>query len=114
MREIKFRAWDKEDKNYNYDWHTLTYDDVYGESLNEFFLFERVVFEQYTNLDDINGREIYEGDIVFDTRAKDYNVVKFHKGAWTFNSSNDLVGYFDNELKVVGNIHENPELLEGE
>ncbi len=86
---------------------------------------------QYTSLKDCNGKEIYEGDIV---EAKDpykYNSkeifytceVVFTEGAafmlkHTYENWGTVgIRYFglrDMELEVIGNIYENPELLEGD
>lgn len=61
MREIKFRAWDKVNKNMLYDVSTGTvtiwYKEISAKS-------ENCVFMQYTGMTGKNGKEIYEGDIV--------------------------------------------------
>ncbi len=78
---------------------------------------------QYIGLDDKNDKKIFEGDILSahlddlfpenETRL----VVKFHDGAfrgWNleFQTWDDLGDGFAAEFKIIGNIHDNPELLE--
>lgn len=80
---------------------------------------------QYTGLTDKNGKKIFEGDIVegLDFTAEDggYGVVTFDDGAFEVVGScdNNIVGtfhenYYGKDFEVIGNIHDNPELLKGE
>ena len=116
-RTIKFRAWDELMQKYvsRCEMTDITlnfYVDRQCCSLSE------MVFQQYTGLVDKNGVEIYEGDIVqgkfFDT---DYmgDVLVTCPVNWVDESACFNIGnryWTRSSIKVVGNIFENPELLE--
>ena len=82
--------------------------------------------EQFTGLTDVNGKEIYVGDIVQPVssyvrlkRGNPFEVKKdnYIYGKWMANDVSNkefrVDGcWFNNEIQTVGNIHENPELLE--
>ena len=126
MREIKFRAWIKEKKAIfeviliDYVTKKVTY---LLERVGHFLSirdakFNDVEFMQYTGLEDKNGKEIYEGDILSNGNdEKPYKVI-FENGSFRAELEGDFEEYsFDlidvvaQGCEVVGNIYENPELI---
>lgn len=106
---------------YSYRQFTVEGDDhVYGDVI----CFEDCVLMQSTRLVDVNGKEIFEGDIVEFEDADDIENVYINQGVieWCqggFTVSNrttvtldDLLDEDTLEVTIVGNIYENPELVE--
>jgi len=123
MREIKFRAWLKEErKMVNVETLFIGINRLcFGNSKTEdlFFRdFEEVELMQYTGLKDKNGKEIYEGDIVILNDAEEENrcVVKYKYGSYILVDGDlreDLSNVESHKfLEVIGNIYENKSLLE--
>lgn len=73
---------------------------------------------QYTDLKDKNGKEIYEGDVVGGTHDYlDEVIWSNERGQWMLDNGinpDDTLWeiHRDNDIEIIGNIHENPELME--
>ncbi len=74
--------------------------------------------ERFTGFQDINGNDIYEGDLSSknDDKFVKSGVVSFIHGCWMV-ASKSGERYFNlhwhlSQVEVVGNVHQNPELLE--
>lgn len=133
MREIKFRGrsvdsdeWvygnylGKCDEDESYDCiESVTYIDGAPNFHVRYATFRETV-GQYTGMNDASGKEIYEGDIA---QWKEYDLhsgagrtyrgrVEFHNGSFRIGSFllYNLVG--KRGFKIIGNIYENPELIE--
>lgn len=73
---------------------------------------------QFTGLYDANGKEIYEGDILrMSCRKDDLGIVKWENeaAAFTIREKGKLRWWYliNRHYELVGNIHDNPELLKG-
>lgn len=125
-REIKFRAWLLVEERfidieYLYRSESGAVTTVVDNNGNHYEVGTTVVLMQYTGLKDKNGVEIYEGDVVgyrdgewsFDAVVEWGDHGWYMRGIWP----NDNFNFDDTEprkLQVIGNIYQNPELLEAE
>lgn len=112
-RTIKFRIFNKKIKSY-IDIHSSA---IMIDELNN--LNDNLIVEQFTGLHDKNGKEIYKGEILYNNDRKEHCIVKYSKEKAMFIvkylESNDefpLWESISNLCYSVGNLYENPELLE--
>ncbi|WP_258088389.1 YopX family protein [Weissella fangxianensis] len=132
MREIKFRVWNSMCNEYrSLSWNTnnqnlgLGFEVSGGIGSNVTTMYHSVgdTVEQYTGMTDKNGVEIYEGDIIQTSTGELQTVVGItpiyiNEDIYTLvQATKSLSGeifILDNSDVVIGNIHENPELLEAD
>ena len=121
MRELKFRAWSKSEKKmiYNIQNEFEERIELGMDCFSDYLKNDDFIVEQYTGLKDKNGKMIYEGDIVkmpdwaVEPKYKKVSFVKLSCGFEPFvNGCFECVSPDSEEVEVIGNIHENPELLE--
>jgi hypothetical protein len=137
MREIIFRAKRKDNGEWVYGYYarfetirevfyviyTDCADDYSGGLLAHCYDVKPETVGQYTGLTDKNGTKIFEGDIVKTKYGRLCEVVWFSSNryqSWGLKPLETKHRYPDaydmwasNNLEVIGNIYDNPELLEG-
>ncbi len=122
-REILFRG--KRDPKYGTGWcYGVPYTDHEGDCIMATSNSQRVVIEdtvgQYTGLTDRNGAKIFEDDIVsgYFNHEKVKGVIMYCSDAAFYISRDGLYSIGLNNaadwLEVIGNIHDNPEMMKGE
>ena len=129
MREIKFRAWLKEEKKMvNIETMDFTEKSIQylekSEIVNAYLLrrvgFDDIELMQYIELKDKSDKEIYEGDILFFRDENMKYVIVWQDTAFIIKSieirkySEKMYWLDDTEIccEIIGNIYENKNLLE--
>ena len=134
MRCFRYRVYDKEEKQYSdapfsVDQYGMLYvqdEDEYWEEADD----ERYILEPCLDVKDINNKVVHVGDIVFyttphydavtmgfDGEVEHNAVVEWSEDDLCFGLMEDGVGPYDihdYELEIIGNVHDNPELIEKE
>lgn len=121
---FKFRAWNKKERIMHYK-AEQTYDTFTGspriwkQSFSDVLDDENYIVEQSTGLKDKNGKLIYEGDIIFINGEKWCVIWNAEDCAFFFSNLKEVYHQpifpdfykMTDDFEVIGNVHENPELL---
>lgn len=133
MREIRFRAWDRKEGRMLYaglfdgNWYATPSNDAGGcHTVRGKHTDDRLTLEvmQYVGIEDRNGREVYEGDIV--------KLTGKHPAYWKFEVRSDTSYFYLNGIheplnirtlfdvtsvegvEIIGNVYEHKHLLSGQ
>lgn len=120
-REIKIRVWDGQkfwypDNPFEAAFYTIDDDGVhfFCPKQKDDFIIDNIknpIYQQYTDLKDEHGKEIYEGDLLRYSVNGRILKVQFLNGMFTCQGGYPLFDFVENGVSIVGNIFENPELL---
>ena len=129
MREILFRGKDKRSGKWYFGYYHVTHGTpaIFKETeidpREDYAFVDPSTVGQYTGLTDKNGRKIFEGDIVegnseYFTYTHPYGKVVYDGGQYLISFDDVLediecLGAWANDVEIIGNIYDNPELLEG-
>lgn len=138
MREIKFRAWLQEERRMMVEIMEISFafegngefrpdqvSGLVGEGQEKYITYgahysSDIILLQFTGLQDKNGKDTYEGDIVrYDSQHKKgwvTQVIFDESGSWypfndPYHTEDEQGDWFTSEFEIIGNLHENPELL---
>jgi len=122
MRTIRFRGFNAKNNQWLYGSHIINRgkhfvapDEFADDKTWEDYEVETETVGQFTGLHDKNGREIYEGDIVRHDENGECFVVVYDAPEFCYKDNSfgyRFMVYTSELITVIGNIHDNPELLE--
>lgn len=119
MREIEFRAWlgDRMAKVETLHIKDLGIHTIDANGISCYRNYTKSILMQYTGCKDKNGVKIFEGDIIkfIDDDDLCYVVFDEYWAGYRFKSKeidDNFAGFTPKNLEVIGNVWENPELLE--
>ena len=115
MREIKFRGRTTQDRKWIYGSVFVDPDAVFITNCGCGFKVDPETVGEFTGLKDKEGTEIYEGDITEEKNFRTRRIVVWHLHGWFIKELDDeyYTPLTDGEYEiVVGNVYQNPELLE--
>ena len=131
MREIKFRAWcEGKHEDISFTKPFMDYEVGVSSNGNYYSVIsgidsdittecDTIPVMQYVGLKDVNGKDIYEGDIYKSIHTGNIEVVRYKNSfvdSMEYEDDVIMIGFAfiepnSDELEVIGNIYENPELL---
>lgn len=123
MRKLKYRVWDHKKKQFVFNGSELgdILEEIYDLEFLEYVLRNRFIWQQHIELNDKDGKNIYEGDVVEFSYTPDNKFIGEIK--WlddraaygiicgnAFETMEEMMDYMTN-VKIVGNVFETPELI---
>ncbi len=118
MRTIKFRVWEPNAKEMIYNGVYCHVSLDHNGVMNCTGFPEDVIPLQYTGLKDKKGKDVFEGDIINIYVTEMINEILkaeviFNDGAFCIKyPDGNISAFVKNEIEVIGNVYENPELLQ--
>lgn len=110
-REFKFRYFDSKDKKFIYSYYFNSFEAFFCHFDNR-----SNPLQQYTGINDKDGIEIFEGDIIHGRDEWDVQLIddfqSFIYDVLYSESHSGLGGFTRKDINIIGNIYETPELLE--
>lgn len=128
MREILFRGKRKSNgkwiEGYVFKQFVNYEEEYYIRRYDTDYLVDPKTIGQFTGLTDKNGKKIFEGDIMsgkfanyvfwYDEHEKGFCYGKSYKDQCRHSCSSYAMSISESDINIIGNVHDNPELLKGE